>query len=54
MAPNPTIISVTWPSSPKDEGQRLRTDITYRNDGTDGEVFSRVVDSTGVILDYLI
>ena len=54
MVPNPIITSVTWPSSPKDEGQRLRTDISYRNDGTDGEVFSRVVDDSGTILDSFV
>jgi len=50
LAPNPIITSVTWPSSPKQEGQQLKTDITYRNDGTDGDVFSRVIDSNGAIL----
>ncbi|GAG83830.1 unnamed protein product, partial [marine sediment metagenome] len=54
MAPNPTITSVTWPGSPKEEGQRLRTDISYRNDGTDGELFSRVVDDRGVVLDSFV
>jgi len=51
MAPNPTITSVTWPSSPKEKGQKCKTDISYRNDGDDGEVFSRVVDSVGTVLD---
>ena len=50
MVPNPVITSVTWPSSPHAEGAQCKTDITYRNDGTDGEVFSRVVDAGGVVL----
>ena len=50
MAPNPIITSVTWPSSPKDTGEQCKTNISYINDGTDGDVFSRIVDSNGTIL----
>ena len=53
MAPNPVITSVTWPRSPKEAGVKCKTDVTYRNDGTDGEVFSRIVDDSGNVLTTL-
>lgn len=51
MAPNPRITSVAWPSSPKETGDQCGVTVYYRNDGSDGDMFSRVVDSAGNVLD---
>ncbi len=47
----PVIIGVSWPTSPKVKGASCKTDVSYRNDGGDGDIFLRVIDSLGVVLD---
>lgn len=49
-APIPVITGVIWPSSPKTQGSQCKTDVSYRNDGGDGTIFLRVIDSLGSIL----
>ena len=50
-APIPVITGVIWPSSPKVKGASCKTDVSYRNNGGDGYIFLRVIDSLGVVLD---
>ncbi len=52
--PAPRIIGISWPGSPKAQGAICTTGITYRNDGGDGDIFLRVVDSAGVVLASII
>lgn len=48
--PAPVITGVIWPSSPKPRGASCKNDVSYRNDGGDGDIFLRVVDSLGTVL----
>lgn len=52
--PAPRIIGVAWPGSPKAQGAICTTGITYRNDGGDGDIFLRVVNSAGTVLASII
>ncbi len=53
-APAPAITGVSWPGSPKAQGAQCKTDISYRNDGGDGNIFLRVVNSAGAVLASII
>ncbi len=52
--PAPVITGVGWPSSPKAQGALVRTAVVYRNDGGDGDIFLRIIDSAGAVLTSLI
>jgi len=49
-APDTVITGVIWPSSPKAQGASCKTDVSYRNDGGDGNIFLRIVNSVGTVL----
>lgn len=48
--PAPVIPGVVWPSSPKIQGVQCKNDVSYRNNGGDGDIFLRIVDSFGNVL----
>ncbi len=52
--PAPRIVGISWPGSPKAQGAICTTGITYRNDGGDGDIFLRVIDSAGNVLTSII
>ena len=52
--PAPVITTVAWPGSPKSQGTSCKTNISFRNDGGDGDIFLRVVDSFGSVLESVI